>query len=81
MGDAAAWGSRGRYLFMLAGATDVIKPDRMVLRFLGDVLGRSVRAPEAQRIFSDAAAEQRLDRPWITAGHLDYVIWAYQRTK
>jgi hypothetical protein len=53
----------------------------MVLRFLGDVLGRSVRAPEAQRIFSDAAAEQRLDRPWITAGHLDYVIWAYQRTK
>jgi hypothetical protein len=68
-----------RYFFMLAGADHLIKPDRMILRFLSRVLGRPVCAAEAQELLSDAADRLRQKHSSVTAQSLDYVIWSRER--
>lgn len=68
-----------RYFFMLAGAGHLIKPDRMILRFLSRLLGRSIDGEEAQALLSAAAIELRTKYPDITAQILDYAIWSRER--
>jgi hypothetical protein len=58
------------YLWMLLGADDLIKPDRIVLRWLAGVLGRGVREPEARDLIG-AAAAQLACTPW----ELDHAVW------
>ncbi|MGH3921395.1 MAG: hypothetical protein ACRDTT_00695 [Pseudonocardiaceae bacterium] len=43
-------GARLSYLWMLAGDDQHIKPDRMVLRWLSNHLGRDVGVPEARAL-------------------------------
>jgi len=71
-----------KYFYMLAGNEDMIKPDRMIMRFLEDILGKAVKMNEAQEILYQAASKISLDlnKP-ISAMLLDNHIWKYQRVK
>ncbi|RZT84649.1 hypothetical protein EV383_1500 [Pseudonocardia sediminis] len=62
------------YLWMLLGDDHTIKPDRMVLRWLERVLGRTVGTGEARTLLTDAAVE--IGRtPW----ELDHAVWNAER--
>ena len=65
---------RTGYLWMLAGSDTAIKPDRMVLGWLRQVLGRTPSVPEARELV-DAAAGTLEVTPW----QLDRAIWSAQR--
>ncbi|HYC47804.1 MAG TPA: hypothetical protein VED01_20220 [Burkholderiales bacterium] len=68
-----------RYFWMLAGADDFIKPDRMVFRFLEAAVGRVVLADEAQALLAEATEILSADYPALTPRLLDHEIWKYQR--
>jgi len=67
------------YFFMLAGDDRLVKPDRMIVRFLAAALGRSVSAKEAQDLVAGACAILALEQPHLTPRALDHAIWSYQR--
>lgn len=62
------------YLWMLLGDDHVIKPDRMVLRWLRRVTGTPVTAEQARTLLA-AAAEALGCTPWA----LDHAIWNAER--
>jgi hypothetical protein len=68
-----------QYFWMLAGSDDLIKPDRMILRFLEGQLGRTVAVVEAQGILAGAAAALKSTYPHISPRLLDFKIWEHQR--
>jgi len=68
-----------RYFWMLAGSDELVKPDRMILRFLESALGRSVSSNEAQPLLQEAAQLLRPLHPRLTPRLLDHEIWKYQR--
>lgn len=70
-----------KYFFMLAGSDDLIKPDRMILAFLGDAIGRIVSTSEAQDLLTAAVEQLNVKHPSLTPRLLDYEIWKYQRNK
>lgn len=70
-----------RYFFMLAGSDDLVKPDRMVIRFLSDALRRDIDSSEAQGLVEIACTDLRGEYPDISPRLLDHCIWAMQRTK
>jgi hypothetical protein len=68
--------TRRDYLWMLCGRDDLIKPDRIVLRWLARHAGEQITAAEAGDMLARAANEltERLDRtvtPWMA----DHAIW------
>lgn len=77
-GDGSGGVRRG-YLWMLAGSDELIKPDRMVLRWLARN-GCPATAREARDILTRAARELtvRLHRP-VTPWMLDHAIWTAER--
>jgi hypothetical protein len=68
-----------QYFWMLAGSEDLAKPDRMVLGFLSDALGRLVAMREATSLLQDAAAVLQREFPHITPRLLDHEVWRFQR--
>jgi len=66
-------GTRREYLWMLVGDDDRVKPDRMVLGWLSEVLGRKV-VYEALELLTAAA-----DALGCTVWELDHVVWQAQR--
>jgi hypothetical protein len=68
------------YFFMLAGSDDLVKPDRMLGRFLRRCLGREVGAQETQQLLTAVAARLRVRYPQLTPGLLDQAIWRQQRS-
>lgn len=70
-----------RYFLMLAGREDLVKPDRMILRFLERTLRRSVRPDEAQALLRAAADALGREFPGLTARTLDNLIWAAERSR
>jgi hypothetical protein len=71
-----------KYFLMLAGYTGLVKPDRMVIRFVADALGiKSVQPEFAERLVQSASEVLRSQLPNMTASFLDYSIWTYQRTR
>jgi hypothetical protein len=71
-----------RYFFMLAGAEHLVKPDRMILRFLSRLLGRAVvDGNDAQALLSAVAVELQREYPEVTAQSLDYAIWSRERVR
>ena len=69
------------YFLMLTGSEDFIKPDRMVLRFLSQVLGQPVTIPQAQTLIREASAILRPQYSQVSPWLLDYAIWNYQRSQ
>jgi hypothetical protein len=67
------------YFFMLAGSDELVKPDRMIQRFLASALDRAVGIAEAQPLVSAAARILKTSQSQITPRLLDYKIWEYQR--
>lgn len=67
------------YFFMLAGSEDFIKPDRMILRFLGNAVQTNITTDRAQFLLSQTCGELKTEYPRLTPRRLDYAIWDYQR--
>jgi hypothetical protein len=67
------------YFFMLAGDDQLVKPDRMLLRFLAAALARNVTVKEAQDLVAGACEILALEHPHLTPRSLDHAIWGYQR--
>lgn len=69
-----------KYFLMLAGYEGAIKPDRMVVRFVGDALGRNDVTPDfAETLILSAHKVLRSGTPGLTTAILDYGIWFHQR--
>jgi hypothetical protein len=67
------------YFFMLAGSDDLIKPDRMILRFLRRALQRPVSKSESQELLMQACKALQTSYPGLTPRSLDHVIWNHER--
>lgn len=65
---------------MLAGSDDLIKPDRMIMRFLEAALNRSASLADAQELLKGAAELLQREFQEMTPRLLDYAIWNYQRS-
>ena len=71
------------YFMMLAGDDNLIKPDRMVQRYVGNALKLdAIPQPRQAAILVRLAARDLCQRghQW-TPLHLDYAIWRFQSTK
>jgi hypothetical protein len=68
------------YFLMLAGRTDVVKPDRMLMRFVSDALGeRNLDFGAAEQLVISACGVLQSEFPSLVPSVLDYHIWEYQR--
>lgn len=67
------------YFFMLAGSDELIKPDRMIIRFLENISGEKVSLNDSQYILVEVSRELKKNGFKITPKKLDYLIWNYQR--
>ncbi len=63
------------YFFMLAGSSDFIKPDRMIIRFLESALDKKVQLDEAQELLRDASKILKVQYKDMTPRILDHQIW------
>jgi hypothetical protein len=70
-----------KYFFMLAGCEDLIKPDRMVQRYLGHVLCRRIQLAECQPLLSASVEALRVRFPHLTPRLLDGAVWQYERER
>lgn len=68
-----------RYFLMLAGAHNLIKPDRMIIAYLSRTLGKRVDADRAQAVLGAAAEALKSEYPAITPQIIDAAIWTYER--
>lgn len=70
-----------QYFWMLAGTDDLIKPDRMILRFLGEILERPIDTAEATPLIAGATEVLQRQYAHLTPRLLDHAIWEYQRDR
>jgi hypothetical protein len=70
-----------QYFLMLAGDDDLIKPDRMIQRFLTSAIGRFVRVDDCRQLIIGALSFLRPDHPHLTPRLLDWLIWNHQRAQ
>jgi hypothetical protein len=70
-----------KYFLMLGGITSLFKPDRMVVRFVEEALGRKINLTELEQMLSDVLQELNVQqRKSLTMRHLDLLIWNYQKS-
>jgi hypothetical protein len=69
------------YLLMLAGDENLIKPDRMIQRFLFTATGKTQTMQESQQILEAACAVLKAEYTNLTPRLLDYKIWEWQRER
>jgi len=71
-----------KYFYMLAGAEDLIKPDRMIIRYLENITKDSVSMDMAQELLTAVCVELKTSHGiTITPRTLDNAIWEYQRAQ
>lgn len=63
-----------KYLMMLAGDVNQIKPDRHIKAFVSDMVQHPVGSDEATRALKDEAA-----RLGVSPMEVDHSVWVYQR--
>jgi len=68
-----------KYFFMLTGSDDFIKPDRMVLRFLKNILNRNISLEEAHNLLKETTKELKTEYTNLNPRLLDHQIWIFQR--
>ena len=70
-----------KYFCMLAGDENLIKPDRMICRFIANSLemNKDPTPKEAEKIFQEAFIKVSEDYPKLTPRFLDYIVWDFQR--
>ena len=69
-----------KYFLMLAGNDKLIKPDRMILRFLEAALGTRINIVDAHSMLVEATNELKNIGFNVSPKALDRIIWDYQRT-
>jgi hypothetical protein len=67
------------YFFMLAGSENLIKPDRMVLKFLENVTGHKINFNESQMALASISEVLNTEGILMNPRLLDHIIWNYQR--
>jgi hypothetical protein len=70
-----------KYFFMLAGSEDLIKPDRMIIRFLEHESGKKLSLNDCQLVLTEVNKNLNEMGFKITPKKLDNLIWNYQRTQ
>ena len=72
-----------QYFYMLAGSNELIKPDRMIIRFLKNILEREkITIEESLGIITQTCEVLESDfEVKITPRELDNAIWNYQRNQ
>jgi hypothetical protein len=68
-----------KYFFMLAGSDDLIKPDRMIIRFLEHESGKKLSLNDCQLVLTEVSKNLNEMGFNITPKKLDNLIWNYQR--
>ena len=68
-----------KYFFMLAGRNEFIKPDRMIIRFLQSVTGKTHTLAECQSILTGVTEQLKASGYVVSPKELDNLIWNYQR--
>lgn len=68
-----------KYFFMLAGSKNLIKPDRMVIRFLQNASGKKFNLEDCQTVLSAVALQLNEKEFKVTPQLVDNAIWNYQR--
>lgn len=69
-----------RYLYMLTGIETQIKPDRMIIRFITNILERPVKVDECHPLLTETCNSLKSEFPDLTPRKLDNVIWQYQKS-
>ena len=64
---------------MLAGEDNMVKPDRMVRRFLSRILGDQVSQNNPHDWLSQALHVLKETYPKLTLRELDHEIWKYEK--
>ncbi|MBL7690883.1 MAG: hypothetical protein JNM41_04760 [Flavipsychrobacter sp.] len=70
-----------KYFFMLAGNESLIKPDRMILRFLYDATDKWYSLEQSQELLLGVSQELNARGYVMTPRRLDNLIWNYQRAQ
>ncbi len=70
-----------KYFFMLAGSQDLIKPDRMIVRFLEAITGERLTMDNCQLILTHVSIELNKLGFKMTPKILDNLIWNHQRVQ
>ena len=70
-----------RYFWMLAGDDAGVKPDRMILGFLAERLGRPVSLDQAVSIVRALCRHPLLAPFDLSPRRLDHAIWNWQRSR
>lgn len=66
------------YFYILAGAKDYVKPDRMIQRLLGSILDRKVAVKECQPLIFGASLLLEKEYPSIRPCVIDHLMWKFQ---
>jgi hypothetical protein len=69
-----------RYFWMKTGDYSHVKPDRMLMRFVSNAIGRTVAVPVCATAITTLATHLQADYPHLNPRTLDARIWHYQRT-
>ena len=67
------------YLKMLCGRTDVIKPDRHIIRFLNRFSEDEINVQKAPDMMKEILQLLKEDYPNLDLRTLDYIIWEYMK--
>ena len=74
-----------KYLYMLAGDADEVKPDRHMVNFMKGIFPHLTMAikhhAEIKNIMREAVDALKVKYPQLTPRFLDFLIWDYQRKK
>lgn len=68
-----------QYFFMLAGNDNLIKPDRMVIRFIESIVNEAISQEDCQEILNRVSENLISQGTKISPRELDNAIWNYQR--
>ena len=68
-----------KYLYMLAGDENMVKPDRMIRRFVKNAGFSKIEDKDIVELFRGTVSELKGSYPDLTPRALDSAIWLYQR--
>lgn len=68
-----------RYLLMLSGDEQMVKPDTMILRFIKNAINENVNEAEAVSLIQTVSRQLLPQYPRLNPRLLDYIIWSWQR--
>ena len=68
-----------KYLYMLAGDETMVKPDRMISRYIWSVFPHIKEHSDMVELVRRASDELRVSYPILCPRALDHSIWEYQR--